>query len=104
MKRILLFLSAMIFTLFVVAQGYSEIKSSQLPKKATDYLKKNLGTYTMGRAAKSDEKGVIKYAVVAETRGKKAVYVFDKDGNFLDRVKNLEEAEKVKPAATPQKK
>ena len=61
------------------------------------FLKKNLGTYTLGHAAKSNNKGVIKYEIVAESRGHKAIYVFDKDGKFLGREKNLKGKEQVKP-------
>lgn len=97
MKRIFIFLFASLFITGVIAQNYTEIKTSQLPKKITEYFTKNLRTYTLGRAAKSIDKGIIKYAVVAETHGHKAVYVFDKDGKFLSRERNLKGKGQAKP-------
>jgi hypothetical protein len=102
MKKIFLFLFALMFITSVIAQNYTEIKTSQLPKKITEYFKKYLVTYTLGRAAKSDENGVIKYEVVAESRGRKAVYVFDKDGKFLTREQNLKGKEQPKPTPPAQ--
>lgn len=64
------------------------------------FLKKNLGTYTLGRAAISNEKGVIKYEVVAASRGHKGIYVFDKDGKFLVRERNHKGKEQAKPVTT----
>jgi len=97
MKRIFIFLFASLFITGVIAQNYTEIKTSQIPKKITEYFTKNLRTYTLGRAAKSIDKGVIKYEVVAETHGHKAIYVFDKDGKFLGRERNLKGKEQAKP-------
>jgi hypothetical protein len=96
-KRIFIFLFASLFITGVIAQNYTEIKTSQIPKKITEYLKKTLGTYTLGRAAKSNEKGVIKYEVVAASRGHKAIYVFDKDGKFLGRERNHKGKEQARP-------
>jgi hypothetical protein len=101
MKKIFLFLFLSIFITGVIGQNYTEIKTSQLPKKITEFFKKNLVTYTLGRAAMSDEKSGVKYAVVAESRGRKAVYTFDKDGKFLGREANLKGKEQPKPETTP---
>ena len=103
----LICLFSIIFVSGVLAQNYAEIKTSQMPKKITEYLKKNLGTYTLGRVAKYDEKGLVRYAVVAELRGNKSIYVFDKDGNYLTREKSLKDLKQSKalyPSSTPVKK
>jgi len=106
MKKLIFLLLAFLFVTGVMAQNYTEIKASQIPKKCTAFLNKHLGTYTLDRAAKTVENGVTKYAIVAETRGNKAIYMFDKDGNFLGREKKLKGAEKAKPstAVTPAEK
>ena len=103
-KRIFIFVAASFFMAGAIAQDYTEIKTTQLPKKVTEYFKKNLAAATMVRAAKTVDKGIIKYAVVAEMRGGKSIYVFDKDGNFLNREKTLKTKVQPSPAAPAAKK
>ena len=106
MKRIFIFIFASLFTAGVFAQKTTELKPSELPKKITEYFTKNLGTYTIGRSAKSEEKGVVRYKVLAESNGKKAVYLFDQDGNIIVREKNKgkEQPKPVPPIAPSGKK
>lgn len=96
MKKILLLLFISVFVTVVTAQNYIEVRKSDLPKKITEYLSKNLVNYDIVRSAKTIEKGVITFYVVADSRGRKGVYSFDKDGKFLSREANLKG--KVKPA------
>ena len=101
MKKIVAFALAVLFVSAVTAQNYSEIKPSQLPKPVTSYLKTTLGTYTLGKVAMTTDNGITKYAASAESKGRKSVYVFDKDGNFLERVNSFKEISPVKPSTPP---
>jgi len=88
MKKLSIFLFLTLFVTGVFGQNYVEVKNTQLPKKIIEFFKKD-HAYTMGRAAKLNNKGIISYAVVGELRGNKLIYVFDKDGKFLRKEKNL---------------
>lgn len=101
MKKIILFLFLSILVTGVIGQNYIEVKTSDLPKKIPQYFKKTLVSYSIGRSAKMIDKGVITYYVVAESRGRKGVYTFDKNGNFLGRESNMKDKVKAKPATTP---
>ena len=97
MKKIFLLLLISILCTGGFAQNYTEVKTPQLPKKITTYFTKNFKSYTLIRAAKSIDKGVLKYAVVVEINGSnKSVYIFDKDGNFITRGTSLKAIEKSK--------
>ncbi len=97
MKRIFIFLFVSLFTTGVIAQTVTEIKPSEIPKKITEYLNKNLVTYTVVRAAKSELNGVIKYKVMTDSNGKKAILLFDKDFKIIVRKKNTNGQEQPKP-------
>lgn len=73
------------FSILLVAQKMTDIKSSQLPKASLDYIQKNLPGAKIVRAAKIEQKGSINYNVVIEKDAKKHVLVFDKDGRFLKK-------------------
>lgn len=97
MKKIFLLLLGSIFFTSMIAQNYTEVKTTQLPKKVTAYFTKNFKSYNVVRSAKATDKGVLKYAVVVEINGSnKSVYIFDKDGNFITRGTSLKAIEKSK--------
>ncbi len=97
MKRIFIFLFVSLFITGVMAQNVTELKPAEIPKKITEYLNKNLVTYSVVRAAKSDYNGVIKYKIMAESNGRKAIYLFDKDFKIIVRKKNMNGKEQPKP-------
>ena len=103
MKKLLFLLIAVFSLTTAIGQNYTEIKTSELPKKITAYFTKNFKSYNINRSAKTIEKGVLKYVVVAESHGRKAVYMFDKDGTFLGRESKAQVKQEAKPAATPTK-
>ncbi len=104
MKKLTILLIAVLFSTMAVAQNFTEIKSSEIPKKATTYIKQNFPNFELGRAGKVDIKGTTKYAIVVDSRGRKSILVFDKTGNYLERVKKIDEiSSEVKnaPKSTP---
>jgi hypothetical protein len=107
MKKIFLLLLISIFSTGAFAQNYTEVKTPQLPKKITTFFTKNFKSYTLIRAAKAIDNGVLKYAVVVEINGNnKSVYIFDKDGKFLTRgtsLKAIEQAKANSKASSPGK-
>lgn len=84
MKKIILLFVAAIMVLAVTAQERKvvELKKEQLPKTTQKYIADNFPGGTVARAGKVDDKGVVSYVVVIDTKGRKHSYVFDKDGNF----------------------
>lgn len=97
MKKLLSIIIAFLWITAAIGQDYKEIKTSELPKKVTEYFTKNFKSYTIDRSAKAMDKGVVKYAVVAESHGRKAVYIFDKNGAFLGRESKMPEKATAKP-------
>lgn len=91
MKKVVIIVIALLFSTVTFSQNYTEITSSQLPKKTNEWIKKNMPGATMGKIGKAGEKSATKYAVVLSDRGRKAIYVFDNNGNFIKRAKNKEE-------------
>jgi hypothetical protein len=106
MKRIVIAITAILFSGFVFAQKTTEISVAKLPKAATNYIKNNLPGATIARAAKVEDKGVLTYNVSVDIKGKKHLFVFDKDGKFLKKGDALvtTPAPKPAPAAKPQDK
>ena len=103
MKKILFLLIAIFSLTAAIGQNYIEVKTSELPKKITAYFTKNFKSYSIDRSVKSIEKGVLKYAIVTESHGRKAVYIFDKNGTFLSRESKVPGKQEAKPAVTPTK-
>ncbi len=89
---------AVLCSTLLFAQKQTEIKASQLPKATTDYITSNLPGTTIFRAVKADDKGTITYNVAVDVKGRKHIFVFDKDGNFLKKGDNL--VQDAKPATT----
>ena len=103
MKKLLFLLIAVFSLTAAIGQNYIEVKTSELPKKITAYFTKNFKSYSINRSAKAIDKGVLKYVVIAESRGRKAVYIFDKDGTFISRETKAPGKQEAKPAVTPTK-
>lgn len=95
MKKIAFFIIAFLISVSMSGQNYTELKPSQLPKKITEFVAKNLKGGVIKRAAKTNEKDT-RYAIVAtSSNGKKSILVFDKNGDFLQRAKNKEELSQI---------
>ena len=102
-KSVFLLIAILSISITSIGQDYKEIKSSELPKKIHEYFSKNLKGVSMGRAAKSIDNNQVRYAVVGESRGRKSVFIFDKDGNFISRESKLPQKSDAKPGTTPAK-
>lgn len=91
MKQTILLVVILFFTTVAFAQEkkMQEIKSADLPKGVTTWVKDNLPDGKITRAGKIDDKGVISYAVSVESKGRKHSYLFDKDGKFAGKGDNL---------------
>jgi hypothetical protein len=100
MKKIMLLMIAAMFSMVVVAQDQktTELKISQLPKETTKWIANNIPGGNITRAGKIEDKGVISYAAVVETKGQKHAYLFDKDGKFTGKGDHMF---KTTPATTP---
>lgn len=103
MKKLFIFLTAICFSFSVYAQKAEEIKVSVLPKNVTGYITQNMKKATMERAAKLVyNKNTVGYCVSVAANGRKSIFVFDKNGNYLDRVKRMSDVQGVFKTAKPQ--
>jgi len=90
MKSKLLFILVLsILTLKAAAQTPQEISINDLPKAAKDYVATAVPEAKIIRAASGSQNGVFYYAAVAEGRGRKFTFIFDKNGKFLQKVDDL---------------
>jgi len=84
-----------LFTMVCVSQNQKlvDIKQSQLPKAALDFMKQNLPGAPVIRAAKLDDKTGITYIAVTQIKDKTFAYQFDKEGKFLGKADHLLKAQ-----------
>jgi len=103
MKTAVFFILALFIGLPAISQTITELKQSQLPKATQDYIKTNLKGATISKCAKMEDKGVIKYAVAFDMKGRKHIVIFDKNGNFLEKGDKMWESTKkdTKSATSP---
>lgn len=106
MKKLLLILFIGILAPVIFGQTKTEMKVADLPKSITDYIAKNIKTYTIDKAFKVDSKGVITYDVLLILGADKAVFIFDKDGKFVKRAERgskvgMQKAPETKPQPQP---
>jgi hypothetical protein len=106
MKRIFLFLTVIMISGATFAQKTTEIQASKLPKATTKYIADNLPGSTITKAAKVEDQGVLTYNVTVDVKGKKHLFIFDKDGKFLKKGGELinSYAPKDKAGAKPAEK
>ena len=100
MKKLLfiLFIGTLAPVLF--GQTKTELKPADLPKPVTDFIAKNVKTYTIDKAFKVDSKGVITYDVLLVYGADKIVFIFDKDGKFVKRAERGSRGGTQKPPET----
>ena len=91
----MLFMAVIFAVSFANAQTKTEIKVTDLQKVITDHIAANYAGYTINKAFKVDNKGVITYKVQVSKAAEKLTLVYDMSGNF---VKKVAEAPKTTPA------
>jgi len=106
MKKLLLILFIGILAPVLFGQTKTEMKPADLPKPVTDFIAKNVKTYTIDKAFKVDSKGVITYDVLLANGASKMVFIFDKDGKFVKRAERgsrggTQKAPETKPQPQP---
>ena len=108
MKKLMIFLMMIMFAGVTFSQDRktTELKASQLPKEATNWISKNISGGKITRCGKVEEKGVVTYVAVVEQKGRKHSYLFDKDGKYTGKgdnaIKaNTPKATKAGTSATP---
>lgn len=82
MKKLFLIIF-LLFSVGLMALTRTELRTSELPKTISDYITKNYASYTVAKAFKSDNKGVITYEVCVSLGKKNIKLVFDRDSKFL---------------------
>lgn len=92
MKKLLLVVLATLFISSVFAQKTTEIKTKDLPKATTDWIKTNMPPAVIEKSVKLDDKGTITYNVLVTSVGRKHILVFDKDGKYLQKGDDLYKA------------
>ncbi len=102
MKKLFVFFAVLSFSFSVYAQKSEEIKASALPKTITSWISKNFKKSTTEKAVKiMDNKTLLGYCVVVAADGRKTVFVFDKNGKYLDRIKKITDLQGIlKPTQT----
>ena len=102
MKKILVIITLIAFSSALYSQDAKEIKVKELPAKVTAWIKQNFPKATMDKAVKfTDKKVVVGISVVVDINGRKMIQVFDKDGNYLERVRKMAEVEGILKPAQP---
>lgn len=82
-------------------QKLVDIKTSQLPKGAVDFVKQNLPGGMIVGAAKIDDKSGTTFIAITEIKGKKFAYQFDKEGKFIGKADHLVRAQTQGTVAKP---
>jgi hypothetical protein len=98
MKKLVLFMAVIFAVSFANAQTKIEIKVNDLQKVITDHINTNYAGYTINKAFKVDNRGVITYKVHVKKAADKLTLVYDMSGNF---VKKVTEGQKTANAAKP---
>ena len=102
MKKLFVFIAALTFVFTVYAQKPEEIKVSALPKNVTAWIIQNFKKATMDKAVKvTDNKNLLGYCVVVATDGRKMIFVFDKNGKYLNKIKKMAEVQNILKPAQP---
>jgi hypothetical protein len=85
MKKLIFVLFVGILASVAFGQTKVEMKTADLPKPIKDYFAKNAKTLTIVKAFKVDSKGVITYDILVAHGADKSVFIFDKEGKFVQR-------------------
>jgi len=102
MKKLLSIIAIMFFSFSVYAQKTEEIKVSELPKNVTAWIAQNLKKTPVERAGKvMDNKTLLGYCAGVQTKGRKIIFVFDKNGKYLEKIGKMTELQRIFPVAKP---
>ena len=85
MKRIFLVIASTFFLAFAFAQTKTEIKTSAIPKGISDYISKNFSGYTITKAFKVDNKGIMSTEVMVLKGTEKYKLAFSKEGRLVKK-------------------
>jgi hypothetical protein len=104
MKKLVLVLLVSFCTTVLFAQKTTEVKTKDLPKATTDWVKTNMPPATIQKSIKLEDKGTVTYNVLVLSAGRKHILVFDKDGKYLQKGDDLYKAAPKGDAKGGQKK
>lgn len=79
MKKVVVMMIAMLFVTFAFSQTKTEIKPANLSKGVSTYITKNFSGYSVDKAFKIDNKGVMSTQVMVSKGPEKLALTFDKE-------------------------
>ena len=79
MKKVVVIMIAMLFVTFAFSQTKTEIKPTDLSKGVSTYITKNFAGYSVDKAFKIDNKGVMSTQVMVSKGPEKLALTFDKE-------------------------
>jgi len=85
MKKILLVAVLGLAVLFVNAQTKTEIKVADLNKAITENVAKDHAGFTIEKAFKMENNGVVTYEVKIAKGNEESILLYDKDGKFIKK-------------------
>ena len=103
MKRVFVTFLVAIFATALFAQTKTVLKPADLPKNVSDYVAQMYKDFTIDKAYKVDNKGVMTYLVIIKKGTEIQKLSFDKNGNFSQLKPALKPVPK-KTDAAPVKK
>jgi hypothetical protein len=79
MKKVVVMMIAMLFVTFAFSQTKTEIKPANLSKGVSTYITKNFSGYSVDKAFKIDNKGVMSTQVMVSKGPEQLALTFDKE-------------------------
>ena len=79
MKKLIVLMVAMLIVTFAFSQTKTEIKPADLSKSISTYISRNFSGYSVEKAFKVDNKGVISTEVMVSRGAEKLALTFDKE-------------------------
>lgn len=79
MKKVVLLIVAVLFVSLSYSQTKTEIKPADLSKSISAYIAKNFSGYSVDKAFKIDNKGVMSTEVMISKNAERFALTFDKD-------------------------
>jgi hypothetical protein len=108
MKKFLLSTLVLVaFALAMNATTKTSIKTSDLPKAASEDISKNYSSFSIKEAFRIENKGITQFEVILQKANEKLVLSYEKDGKFIKKsvVPSISKMELTKPEnkAAPKK-
>ncbi|TRZ70427.1 MAG: hypothetical protein D4R97_08280 [Bacteroidetes bacterium] len=79
MKKVVVMMIAMLFVTFAFSQTKTEIKPTDLSKGVSTYITKNFSGYSVDKAFKIDNKGVMSTQVMVSKGSERLALTFNKE-------------------------